>query len=238
MWPSIWEWSGYRLQTHQGFCCGSVTIISFFIMHLLTGNCAFLQLPLSKTFPSVFFMFFLSLPSRKYKLRSTKKKVTWSMACEEKPDRSCDLTEFDLHYLGIYVLRVRANLNGNHSDWVQKEFCPDKEGELERERGEDEMKTGGADGGVCFTTNHQDRMTEESWTTEQTTTKWSRRSCEKNNTGIMMTFACVLSCAVLNCQNHRVEFHDQGNVEVNSQKVWWFLDKRSAAHITWLRSLR
>lgn len=135
MWPSIWEWSGYRLQTHQGFCCGSVTIISFFIMHLLTGNCAFLQLPLSKTFPSVFFMFFLSLPSRKYKLRSTKKKVTWSMACEEKPDRSCDLTEFDLHYLGIYVLRVRANLNGNHSDWVQKEFCPDKEGELERERG-------------------------------------------------------------------------------------------------------
>lgn len=135
MWPSIWEWSGYRLQTHQGFCCGSVTIISFFIMHLLTGNCAFLQLPLSKTFPSVFFMFFLSLPSRKYKLRSTKKKVTWSMACEEKPDRSCDLTDFDLHYLGIYVLRVRANLNGNHSDWVQKEFCPDKEGELERERG-------------------------------------------------------------------------------------------------------
>uniref|UniRef100_A0A671XSP6 Interleukin 10 receptor, beta n=1 Tax=Sparus aurata TaxID=8175 RepID=A0A671XSP6_SPAAU len=66
----------------------------------------------------------------KYKLRSTKKKVTWSMACEEKPDRSCDLTEFDLHYLGIYVLRVRANLNGNHSDWVQKEFCPDKEAAL------------------------------------------------------------------------------------------------------------
>ncbi|XP_073329319.1 LOW QUALITY PROTEIN: interleukin-10 receptor subunit beta [Pagrus major] len=63
----------------------------------------------------------------KYKLRSPRKKATWSVACEEKPNRSCDLTELDLHYLGIFVLRVRANLNGNHSDWVQKEFCPDKD---------------------------------------------------------------------------------------------------------------
>ncbi|XP_041807278.1 interleukin-10 receptor subunit beta [Chelmon rostratus] len=62
----------------------------------------------------------------KYKLKS-KRGPNWYMACEETSYRSCDFTKFSLHYLGIYMLRVRANLNGNHSDWVQKEFCPDKD---------------------------------------------------------------------------------------------------------------
>ncbi|XP_047456122.1 interferon alpha/beta receptor 1b-like [Mugil cephalus] len=65
-----------------------------------------------------------------YKLQSKKKTPTWSTACEDTPDRFCDLTEFDLHYLGIYMLRVRANANGSHSDWVQKEFCPDKDADI------------------------------------------------------------------------------------------------------------
>lgn len=63
----------------------------------------------------------------KYKLKSKKKSPNWSMSCEGTPERSCDLTACELHYLGIYMLRVRANANGRHSTWVQKEFCPDKD---------------------------------------------------------------------------------------------------------------
>uniref|UniRef100_UPI0037E7C9C6 interleukin-10 receptor subunit beta n=1 Tax=Semicossyphus pulcher TaxID=241346 RepID=UPI0037E7C9C6 len=50
----------------------------------------------------------------------------WNPACEDSPHRSCDLTAFDLYYLGIWVLRVRATVNGSHSDWVQRKFCPDR----------------------------------------------------------------------------------------------------------------
>ncbi|XP_070694232.1 interleukin-10 receptor subunit beta [Pempheris klunzingeri] len=63
----------------------------------------------------------------RYKLKSKKNNPNWFMACEKTSHRSCDLTAFNLHYLGIYVIRVRANLNGSHSDWVLKEFCPDKD---------------------------------------------------------------------------------------------------------------
>ncbi|XP_023154691.2 interleukin-10 receptor subunit beta [Amphiprion ocellaris] len=63
----------------------------------------------------------------KYKLKSKKKSLNWSTSCEETSERSCDLTACNLHYLGIYMLRVRANVNGRHSTWVQKEFCPDKD---------------------------------------------------------------------------------------------------------------
>ncbi|XP_026151762.1 interferon alpha/beta receptor 1b-like [Mastacembelus armatus] len=56
-----------------------------------------------------------------------KKSPKWSTACEEMLRRSCDLTAFNLHYLGIYMLRVRANENGHHSKWVEKEFCPDQD---------------------------------------------------------------------------------------------------------------
>ncbi|XP_038575682.1 interferon alpha/beta receptor 1b-like isoform X1 [Micropterus salmoides] len=63
----------------------------------------------------------------KFKLKSKKKSPNWSMACDNTPHRSCDLSAFNLHYLGIYVLRVRASANGRHSDWVLKEFCPDKD---------------------------------------------------------------------------------------------------------------
>ncbi|KAM4558261.1 interferon alpha/beta receptor 1b-like [Odontesthes bonariensis] len=62
----------------------------------------------------------------KYKLRS-KKGPNWSKMCNETSERSCDLTALNLHYLGIYMLRVRASVNGQHSVWVQKEFCPDKD---------------------------------------------------------------------------------------------------------------
>ncbi|XP_054470843.1 interferon alpha/beta receptor 1b-like isoform X2 [Anoplopoma fimbria] len=66
----------------------------------------------------------------KFKLRSTKKSPIWNTACEKTSRRSCDLTESSLYYLGIYVLRVQANVNGHVSDWVQKEFCPDEDANL------------------------------------------------------------------------------------------------------------
>ncbi|CAN9498053.1 unnamed protein product [Ophioblennius macclurei] len=61
----------------------------------------------------------------KFKLR--KKKANWITTCNETAQWSCDLTVFNFHYLGIYMIRVRATVNRIHSDWVQKEFCPDKD---------------------------------------------------------------------------------------------------------------
>ncbi|XP_015247157.1 PREDICTED: interferon alpha/beta receptor 1a-like [Cyprinodon variegatus] len=56
-----------------------------------------------------------------------RKNPRWNTACSETSERSCDLTELQIFYLGIYVLRVRANMDGRHSDWSEKQFCPDKE---------------------------------------------------------------------------------------------------------------
>uniref|UniRef100_A0A3Q4N809 Fibronectin type-III domain-containing protein n=1 Tax=Neolamprologus brichardi TaxID=32507 RepID=A0A3Q4N809_NEOBR len=42
--------------------------------------------------------------------------------------RSCDLTRFNLSFMGDSVLRVRATVDGQHSEWVQKTFCPYEEG--------------------------------------------------------------------------------------------------------------
>ncbi|KAK2839394.1 hypothetical protein Q5P01_013134 [Channa striata] len=61
----------------------------------------------------------------KYKLQSKKIK-NWSTVCEKTSRKSCDLTPRELHYYCIYMLRVQANANGRHSDWVEKEFCPEK----------------------------------------------------------------------------------------------------------------
>lgn len=67
----------------------------------------------------------------KFKLKKSIKKIpVWSTACRGTSSRSCDLTQFNLYYLGSYVLRVEANVNGHFSDWVQKEFCPDKDAAL------------------------------------------------------------------------------------------------------------
>lgn len=69
------------------------------------------------------------LLSRKFKLKIHNRPKKWKMACEEISIMSCDLTPLDLHYLCIYTLRVRANMNGHYSEWVQKDFAPAKDGE-------------------------------------------------------------------------------------------------------------
>ncbi|XP_034550135.1 interleukin-10 receptor subunit beta isoform X2 [Notolabrus celidotus] len=54
-----------------------------------------------------------------------KKKTEWYTACKDSPYKSCDLTACNLYYKSIHFLRVRASVNGSHSDWVEIEFCPD-----------------------------------------------------------------------------------------------------------------
>lgn len=63
----------------------------------------------------------------KFKLKIHNRPKKWKMACEEISIMSCDLTPLDLHYLCIYTLRVRANMNGHYSEWVQKDFAPAKD---------------------------------------------------------------------------------------------------------------
>ncbi|XP_029348802.1 interferon alpha/beta receptor 1b-like isoform X2 [Echeneis naucrates] len=66
----------------------------------------------------------------KYELKYKRKIPNWSIACEGTAHRSCDLTKLDLHHLGTYMLRVRANVNGHHSDWAELEFFPDRDADL------------------------------------------------------------------------------------------------------------
>ncbi|KAJ3591602.1 hypothetical protein NHX12_006735 [Muraenolepis orangiensis] len=54
----------------------------------------------------------------------------WITVCEKTPDTWCDLTPKNLYFLGLYMLRLRANRGSLHSPWVHKEFCPDKEAAL------------------------------------------------------------------------------------------------------------
>ncbi|KAK0154002.1 Interferon alpha/beta receptor 1a [Merluccius polli] len=54
----------------------------------------------------------------------------WITVCDKTPDTCCDLTPRNLYFLGLYMLRLRANSGRLHSQWVIKEFCPDKEAAL------------------------------------------------------------------------------------------------------------
>ncbi|XP_059198576.1 interleukin-10 receptor subunit beta [Centropristis striata] len=63
----------------------------------------------------------------RFKLKSKKKSPNWSTVCEKTSQRSCDLTRVNLFYSGIFMLRVQANVDGRQSDWVLKEFCPDRD---------------------------------------------------------------------------------------------------------------
>ncbi|XP_036396856.1 interferon alpha/beta receptor 1a-like [Megalops cyprinoides] len=64
----------------------------------------------------------------KYKL--SKKKKTWISVCDRTLDIQCDFTNSGLHYQGIYVLQVQASCGREHSEWVPREFCPEKDAEL------------------------------------------------------------------------------------------------------------
>ncbi|KAJ8350892.1 hypothetical protein SKAU_G00260220 [Synaphobranchus kaupii] len=63
-----------------------------------------------------------------YKIR--RKKQDWKLVCNTTLDTHCDFTNSQLHYQGIYLLRVRADCGGESSEWVQKEFCPHEDANL------------------------------------------------------------------------------------------------------------
>ncbi|KAF4109515.1 interferon alpha/beta receptor 1a-like [Onychostoma macrolepis] len=54
----------------------------------------------------------------------------WTSVCVNVLEHRCDLTGADLHYNGLYLLRVRANTSQQTSGWVQIRFCPDKHAAL------------------------------------------------------------------------------------------------------------
>lgn len=58
------------------------------------------------------------------KFRLTQNQSNWVTACEDTQTMSCDLNPLNLHYLGIFALRVRATVNGYHSEWAQVDFAP------------------------------------------------------------------------------------------------------------------
>ncbi|KAJ0000839.1 hypothetical protein NQD34_005859 [Periophthalmus magnuspinnatus] len=59
--------------------------------------------------------------------RKARKDPKWKPACEKTSNMYCDLNPLNLHYLGIYTLRVCATVNGLNSEWVSLDFAPAKD---------------------------------------------------------------------------------------------------------------
>uniref|UniRef100_A0A3B4ERS9 Interleukin-10 receptor subunit beta-like n=1 Tax=Pundamilia nyererei TaxID=303518 RepID=A0A3B4ERS9_9CICH len=72
-----------------------------------------------------FNVFSCSCLLRKHQLK--RKTPNWITACNQTSHRSCDLTRFKLLFIGNFMLRVRATVDGRHSEWAQKTFCPYEE---------------------------------------------------------------------------------------------------------------
>uniref|UniRef100_A0A3B1J930 Interleukin 10 receptor, beta n=1 Tax=Astyanax mexicanus TaxID=7994 RepID=A0A3B1J930_ASTMX len=63
-------------------------------------------------------------------VKNAKRKNDWKTVCECTSEHHCDFTGAELYYLGMWLLRVRAQNESHVSSWVQIEFCPDRDGEL------------------------------------------------------------------------------------------------------------
>ncbi|XP_030642912.1 interferon alpha/beta receptor 1b [Chanos chanos] len=63
----------------------------------------------------------------RFKISRKSKRHDWTPVCVNVPERHCDISEAELHYLGLWVLRVQARQGQLRSAWVEKEFCPDKD---------------------------------------------------------------------------------------------------------------
>ncbi|KAK7153520.1 hypothetical protein R3I94_007029 [Phoxinus phoxinus] len=59
--------------------------------------------------------------------RKASHKQIWSTVCVDVLERRCDFTDAGLGYHGMYLLRVRANIAQQFSNWTTINFCPDKE---------------------------------------------------------------------------------------------------------------
>ncbi|TSM60584.1 Interferon alpha/beta receptor 1a [Bagarius yarrelli] len=63
----------------------------------------------------------------KFKLKKPKNKQDWTSLCESTPEHECDFSSAKLHYLGVWLLRLRAQSGQSVSAWIVKEFCPDRD---------------------------------------------------------------------------------------------------------------
>lgn len=68
---------------------------------------------------------------REFRVKHAKQpeNVRWYVQCANLSRRSCDLSQASLYYWGKYLVRVRAEANGSHSEWVELIFHPDRHGE-------------------------------------------------------------------------------------------------------------
>ncbi|XP_026862634.2 interferon alpha/beta receptor 1b-like [Electrophorus electricus] len=66
----------------------------------------------------------------KFKITKPKHKQNWKSACGVTFKHICDFTAVQLHYYGVWLLRVRAQSGKLVSNWVQIEFCPDRDAQL------------------------------------------------------------------------------------------------------------
>nr|UOI84940.1 cytokine receptor family member b5-1 [Ictalurus punctatus] len=62
-----------------------------------------------------------------FKMSKPKRKQDWKSVCESTPEHVCDFSSAKLHYLGMWLLRLRAQSGQNFSSWVKIEFCPDRD---------------------------------------------------------------------------------------------------------------
>ncbi|XP_043104814.1 interferon alpha/beta receptor 1a-like [Puntigrus tetrazona] len=65
-----------------------------------------------------------------FRMRKASSEKYWKSECENVLELRCDFTGAELHYKGLYLLRVRANTSQQSSDWVWIRFCPDKQAAL------------------------------------------------------------------------------------------------------------
>ncbi|XP_066563174.1 interferon alpha/beta receptor 1a isoform X2 [Amia ocellicauda] len=64
-------------------------------------------------------------------LIKSKGKKNWTSVCHMITDTQCDFsTSLQQYYYGLFIIRLRANSFEEHSPWIKREFCPDKDADL------------------------------------------------------------------------------------------------------------
>uniref|UniRef100_A0A9J7XIF3 Interleukin 10 receptor, beta n=1 Tax=Cyprinus carpio carpio TaxID=630221 RepID=A0A9J7XIF3_CYPCA len=67
---------------------------------------------------------------REFRSRKANYEKYWTSVCVNVLEHRCDFTGAELHYNGLFLLRVRANTSQQSSGWVQIRFCPDEHAAL------------------------------------------------------------------------------------------------------------
>ncbi|XP_052420552.1 interleukin-10 receptor subunit beta isoform X4 [Carassius gibelio] len=65
-----------------------------------------------------------------YQSRKANYEQYWTSVCVNVREHYCDFSGAELHYNGLFLLRVQANTSQQSSSWVQIRFCPDEQAAL------------------------------------------------------------------------------------------------------------